>query len=237
METPSRGSSRCLVPRGAGRLGGTVLGTSPSLSLPSRSVEDGLTYRFHAAWDEVLQVLEIFFESCGKQCHPVMRKVSLAGRLCGVSRPLRPLGHLLPCPRSACSRCVTCVSPRTSPTRLKWTRRWGPPWLPWAPRCCWKPCPCRSTARSERSPRQWETSLPLSQGLRAPRLLVSSPAASPRCWARALGLVLAAPRAPPDLCAPSPGRTWISPAAGCCPCCGTTCRARGSASSPATSCL
>uniref|UniRef100_A0A8C3CNF5 Ribosomal RNA processing 12 homolog n=1 Tax=Cairina moschata TaxID=8855 RepID=A0A8C3CNF5_CAIMO len=35
---------------------------------------DGLTYRFHAAWDEVLQVLEIFFESCGKQCHPVMRK-------------------------------------------------------------------------------------------------------------------------------------------------------------------
>lgn len=71
-----------------------MLRASPSLSLPSRSVEDGLTYRFHAAWDEVLQVLEIFFESCGKQCHPIMRKVSgEAGRLCGVSQPPRLLGH------------------------------------------------------------------------------------------------------------------------------------------------
>ncbi|NXD28791.1 RRP12 protein, partial [Spelaeornis formosus] len=41
---------------------------------PPRSVEEGLTYRFHAAWDEVLRVLEIFFETCGKQCHPIMRK-------------------------------------------------------------------------------------------------------------------------------------------------------------------
>lgn len=41
-----------------------------------RSVEEGLTYRFHAAWDEVLRVLEVFFETCGKQCHPIMRKVS-----------------------------------------------------------------------------------------------------------------------------------------------------------------
>ncbi|KAM9232142.1 RRP12-like protein [Leptosomus discolor] len=39
-----------------------------------RSVEEGLTYRFHAAWDEVLRVLEVFFETCGKQCHPIMRK-------------------------------------------------------------------------------------------------------------------------------------------------------------------
>ncbi|XP_031453460.1 RRP12-like protein [Phasianus colchicus] len=39
-----------------------------------RSVEEGLTYRFHAAWDGVLQVLEVFFEVCGKQCHPIMRK-------------------------------------------------------------------------------------------------------------------------------------------------------------------
>ncbi|XP_071604607.1 RRP12-like protein isoform X3 [Heliangelus exortis] len=39
-----------------------------------RSVEEGLTYRFHAAWHEVLQVLKVFFGTCGKQCHPIMRK-------------------------------------------------------------------------------------------------------------------------------------------------------------------
>ncbi|PKU31139.1 rrp12- hypothetical protein [Limosa lapponica baueri] len=39
-----------------------------------RSVEEGLTYRFHAAWDKVLRVLEVFFGTCGKQCHPIMRK-------------------------------------------------------------------------------------------------------------------------------------------------------------------
>uniref|UniRef100_A0A8B9ZB12 Ribosomal RNA processing 12 homolog n=1 Tax=Anas platyrhynchos TaxID=8839 RepID=A0A8B9ZB12_ANAPL len=57
---------------------GTVTTSAPApasyLCKMFRSVEDGLTYRFHAAWDEVLQVLEIFFESCGKQCHPIMRK-------------------------------------------------------------------------------------------------------------------------------------------------------------------
>uniref|UniRef100_A0A8B9ZQM7 Ribosomal RNA processing 12 homolog n=1 Tax=Anas zonorhyncha TaxID=75864 RepID=A0A8B9ZQM7_9AVES len=57
---------------------GTVTASAPApasyLCKMFRSVEDGLTYRFHAAWDEVLQVLEIFFESCGKQCHPIMRK-------------------------------------------------------------------------------------------------------------------------------------------------------------------
>ncbi|NXN23854.1 RRP12 protein, partial [Nycticryphes semicollaris] len=39
-----------------------------------RSVEEGLTYRFHAAWGKVLRVLEVFFETCGKQCHSIMRK-------------------------------------------------------------------------------------------------------------------------------------------------------------------
>ncbi|KAL2302898.1 hypothetical protein Nmel_010351 [Mimus melanotis] len=38
------------------------------------SVEEGLTYHFHAAWNQVLRVLEVFFETCGKQCHPIMRK-------------------------------------------------------------------------------------------------------------------------------------------------------------------
>ncbi|KFO54348.1 RRP12-like, partial [Corvus brachyrhynchos] len=57
---------------------GTVSTSAPApaahLCKMFRSVEEGLTYRFHAAWDEVLRVLEVFFETCGKQCHPIMRK-------------------------------------------------------------------------------------------------------------------------------------------------------------------
>ncbi|NWS45360.1 RRP12 protein, partial [Probosciger aterrimus] len=57
---------------------GTVSASAPApgayLCKMFRSVEEGLTYRFHAAWGEVLQVLEIFFETCGKQCHPIMKK-------------------------------------------------------------------------------------------------------------------------------------------------------------------
>uniref|UniRef100_A0A8C3UG24 Ribosomal RNA processing 12 homolog n=1 Tax=Catharus ustulatus TaxID=91951 RepID=A0A8C3UG24_CATUS len=57
---------------------GTVTASAPApaayLCKMFRSVEEGLTYRFHAAWDQVLRVLEIFFETCGKQCHPIMRK-------------------------------------------------------------------------------------------------------------------------------------------------------------------
>uniref|UniRef100_A0A663MCZ3 Ribosomal RNA processing 12 homolog n=1 Tax=Athene cunicularia TaxID=194338 RepID=A0A663MCZ3_ATHCN len=57
---------------------GTVSASAPApaayLCKMFRSVEEGLTYRFHAAWDEVLRVLEVFFETCGKQCHPIMRK-------------------------------------------------------------------------------------------------------------------------------------------------------------------
>lgn len=57
---------------------GTVSASAPApaayLCKMFRSVEEGLTYRFHAAWDKVLRVLEIFFETCGKQCHPIMRK-------------------------------------------------------------------------------------------------------------------------------------------------------------------
>lgn len=41
-----------------------------------RAVEEGLTYRFHASWSSVLQLLCVFFEACGRQAHPVMRKVT-----------------------------------------------------------------------------------------------------------------------------------------------------------------
>ncbi|XP_054238177.1 RRP12-like protein isoform X2 [Indicator indicator] len=57
---------------------GTVSASAPApaayLCKMFRSVEEGLTYRFHAAWDRVLRVLEVFFKTCGKQCHPIMRK-------------------------------------------------------------------------------------------------------------------------------------------------------------------
>ncbi|NXY39570.1 RRP12 protein, partial [Pomatorhinus ruficollis] len=57
---------------------GTVSASAPApaayLCKMFKSVEEGLTYRFHAAWGEVLRVLEMFFETCGKQCHPIMRK-------------------------------------------------------------------------------------------------------------------------------------------------------------------
>uniref|UniRef100_A0A452E9Z5 Ribosomal RNA processing 12 homolog n=1 Tax=Capra hircus TaxID=9925 RepID=A0A452E9Z5_CAPHI len=39
-----------------------------------QAVEEGLTYRFHAAWSSVLQLLCVFFEACGRQAHPVMKK-------------------------------------------------------------------------------------------------------------------------------------------------------------------
>ncbi|XP_044518594.1 RRP12-like protein isoform X2 [Gracilinanus agilis] len=39
-----------------------------------RTVEEGLTYKFHSVWDLVLQLLRGFFEACGKQAHLIMRK-------------------------------------------------------------------------------------------------------------------------------------------------------------------
>ncbi|XP_064000645.1 RRP12-like protein [Pogoniulus pusillus] len=57
---------------------GTISASAPApaayLCKMFRSVEEGLTYRFHAAWDKVLRVLEVFFKTCGKQCYPIMRK-------------------------------------------------------------------------------------------------------------------------------------------------------------------
>ncbi|XP_060624215.2 RRP12-like protein [Anolis sagrei] len=58
---------------------GKVLSATPSGSAAHvckmfRAVEEGLTYRFHASWASVLQVLRTFFETCGQQCHPMMCK-------------------------------------------------------------------------------------------------------------------------------------------------------------------
>ncbi|KAM3835428.1 RRP12-like protein isoform 1-T1 [Vipera latastei] len=58
---------------------GLVSSTTPSGSAAHickmfRAVEEGLTYQYHAAWASVLQVLRVFFEACGQQCHPIMQK-------------------------------------------------------------------------------------------------------------------------------------------------------------------
>ncbi|KAK3554266.1 hypothetical protein QTP70_020128 [Hemibagrus guttatus] len=39
-----------------------------------RIVEEGLSYRFHAAWPFVLQILGCFYRAAGEQAHPVMMK-------------------------------------------------------------------------------------------------------------------------------------------------------------------
>lgn len=38
-------------------------------------VEEGLSYRFHASWPFVLQILGCFYRAAGKQAYPVMMKV------------------------------------------------------------------------------------------------------------------------------------------------------------------
>ncbi|KAM6997818.1 RRP12-like protein [Tautogolabrus adspersus] len=39
-----------------------------------RIVEEGLSYRFHASWPFVLQILGSFYRAAGKQAHPIMTK-------------------------------------------------------------------------------------------------------------------------------------------------------------------
>lgn len=39
-----------------------------------RAVEEGLTYKYHGAWNSVLQILCFFFDACGKEAHPIMKK-------------------------------------------------------------------------------------------------------------------------------------------------------------------
>uniref|UniRef100_A0A8C4GJP0 Ribosomal RNA processing 12 homolog n=1 Tax=Dicentrarchus labrax TaxID=13489 RepID=A0A8C4GJP0_DICLA len=58
---------------------GTITATA-SVGNPSyvckmfRIVEEGLSYRFHASWPFVLQILGCFYRVAGKQAHPIMTK-------------------------------------------------------------------------------------------------------------------------------------------------------------------
>ncbi|XP_069836077.1 RRP12-like protein [Dendropsophus ebraccatus] len=52
----------------------TVAGPAGHIHKMFKFVEGGLSYKFHASWASVLQVLQTFFEVAGKFCHPVMKK-------------------------------------------------------------------------------------------------------------------------------------------------------------------
>ncbi|XP_037598517.1 RRP12-like protein [Cebus imitator] len=57
-----------------GSVTSSASGPAQSVVKMFRAVEEGLTYKFHAAWSSVLQLLCVFFEACGRQAHLVMRK-------------------------------------------------------------------------------------------------------------------------------------------------------------------
>ncbi|KAM4033364.1 RRP12-like protein [Anomaloglossus baeobatrachus] len=51
-----------------------VTGPAGHICKMFKFVEEGLSYKFHASWVFVLQVLQTFFQSAGKFCHPMMKK-------------------------------------------------------------------------------------------------------------------------------------------------------------------
>uniref|UniRef100_A0A8B9LJE6 Ribosomal RNA processing 12 homolog n=1 Tax=Astyanax mexicanus TaxID=7994 RepID=A0A8B9LJE6_ASTMX len=52
----------------------TSTGNGLSVIKMFRVVEEGLSYRFHATWPFVLQILGCFYKAAGKQAHPIMIK-------------------------------------------------------------------------------------------------------------------------------------------------------------------
>ncbi|XP_068923227.1 RRP12-like protein [Petaurus breviceps papuanus] len=68
--------TECIAPHMAdiGLVSSSASGPPLYIARMFRTVEEGLTYKFHAVWDLVLQLLRSFFEACGKQAHLIMRK-------------------------------------------------------------------------------------------------------------------------------------------------------------------
>ncbi|VFV46161.1 Hypothetical predicted protein [Lynx pardinus] len=66
----------CVAPHMAsiGSVTSSASGPAQYVAKMFRAVEEGLTYKFHAAWSSVLQLLCVFFQACGRQAHPVMKK-------------------------------------------------------------------------------------------------------------------------------------------------------------------
>uniref|UniRef100_A0A3Q3L512 Ribosomal RNA processing 12 homolog n=1 Tax=Mastacembelus armatus TaxID=205130 RepID=A0A3Q3L512_9TELE len=67
--------TECVAPRmeEMGKISGTVSAGNPSY-VCKIIVEEGLSYRFHASWPFVLQILGCFYRVAGKQAHPIMNK-------------------------------------------------------------------------------------------------------------------------------------------------------------------
>ncbi|XP_056147763.1 RRP12-like protein [Lampris incognitus] len=69
--------TECVAPHMVeiGTVTATVSAGNPSYVCKMfRIVEEGLSYRFHASWPFVLQILGSFYRAAGKQAHPVMTK-------------------------------------------------------------------------------------------------------------------------------------------------------------------
>ncbi|XP_075072014.1 RRP12-like protein [Mixophyes fleayi] len=69
--------TECIAPHttDTGTISSTpVSGTAGLIYKMFKFVEDGLSYKFHASWVYVLQVLQTFFEVAGKFYHPFMKK-------------------------------------------------------------------------------------------------------------------------------------------------------------------
>ncbi|XP_019948079.1 RRP12-like protein [Paralichthys olivaceus] len=69
--------TECVAPS---LVGTDIISATASAGNPSyickmfRIIEEGLSYRFHASWPFVLQILGCFYRVAGKQAHPVMAK-------------------------------------------------------------------------------------------------------------------------------------------------------------------
>ncbi|XP_040905089.1 RRP12-like protein [Toxotes jaculatrix] len=69
--------TECVAPclDGMGLISATASTGNPSyICKMFRIIEEGLSYRFHASWPFVLQILGCFYRVAGKQAHPIMTK-------------------------------------------------------------------------------------------------------------------------------------------------------------------
>ncbi|XP_041645902.1 RRP12-like protein [Cheilinus undulatus] len=69
--------TECVAPHmeEMGKITATASAGNPSYVCKMfRIIEEGLSYRFHASWPFVLQILGCFYRTAGKQAHPIMTK-------------------------------------------------------------------------------------------------------------------------------------------------------------------
>lgn len=107
----------------------------------SSIVEEGLSYRFHASWPFVMQILGCFYRVAGKKAHPIMTKVFSQNAVitpCEEGK-VKVSPDSLRChrfPGSPCSPWLTCAPPLSSPSVGSWTWLWEELWRAWALKSC-----------------------------------------------------------------------------------------------------